>query len=313
LNALETVNSKGILEKNYKVYYFIFLWGIIFSLLVTGGCRKMKSTQTIPSYLKIDSVYLETYYPVEGSESQEITDVWVYVDDQQMGVFQLPALFPVLAKGKHKLEIRPGIKLNGISSTRVPYPFYHPIVYDNFNFVPDSVLNLGNIKTKYYDNTKFVWLEDFEGSFISIQESETSDTTLNQTTPANNPEAFLSSNSSYSGKIVLTQDHPMYWGYTFDAYDLPRDGTPVALELNFKTDTPMVVGVLTSLPGDFKWDDLVYLNKSPEWNKIYINIAPTTSRYSNAYDFKIYFRAIIGSDADTGNIYIDNIKLLYRQ
>ncbi len=313
MNALETVNSKGILEKNYKVYYFIFLWGIIFSLLVTGGCRKMKSTQTIPSYLKIDSVYLETYYPVEGSESQEITDVWVYVDDQQMGVFQLPALFPVLAKGKHKLEIRPGIKLNGISSTRVPYPFYHPIVYDNFNFVPDSVLNLGNIKTKYYDNTKFVWLEDFEGSFISIQESETSDTTLNQTTPANNPEAFLSSNSSYSGKIVLTQDHPMYWGYTFDAYDLPRDGTPVALELNFKTDTPMVVGVLTSLPGDFKWDDLVYLNKSPEWNKIYINIAPTTSRYSNAYDFKIYFRAIIGSDADTGNIYIDNIKLLYRQ
>ncbi len=313
MNALETVNSKGILEKNYKVYYFIFLWGIIFSLLVTGGCRKMKSTQTIPSYLKIDSVYLETYYPVEGSESQEITDVWVYVDDQQMGVFQLPALFPVLAKGKHKLEIRPGIKLNGISSTRVPYPFYHPIVYDNFNFVPDSVLNLGNIKTKYYDNTKFAWLEDFEGSFISIQESETSDTTLNQTTPANNPEAFLSSNSSYSGKIVLTQDHPMYWGYTFDAYDLPRDGTPVALELNFKTDTPMVVGVLTSLPGDFKWDDLVYLNKSPEWNKIYINIAPTTSRYSNAYDFKIYFRAIIGSDADTGNIYIDNIKLLYRQ
>ncbi len=313
MNALETVNSKGILEKNYKVYYFIFLWGIIFSLLVTGGCRKMKSTQTIPSYLKIDSVYLETYYPVEGSESQEITDVWVYVDDQQMGVFQLPALFPVLAKGKHKLEIRPGIKLNGISSTRVPYPFYHPIVYDNFNFVPDSVLNLGNIKTKYYDNTKFAWLEDFEGSFISIQESETSDTTLNQTTPANNPEAFLSSNSSYSGKIVLTQDHPMYWGYTFDAYDLPRDNTPVALELNFKTDTPMVVGVLTSLPGDFKWDDLVYLNKSPEWNKIYINIAPTTSRYSNAYDFKIYFRAIIGSDADTGNIYIDNIKLLYRQ
>ena len=313
MNALETVNSKGILEKNYKVYYFIFLWGIIFSLLVTGGCRKMKSTQTIPSYLKIDSVYLETYYPVEGSESQEITDVWVYVDDQQMGVFQLPALFPVLAKGKHKLEIRPGIKLNGISSTRVPYPFYHPIVYDNFNFVPDSVLNLGNIKTKYYDNTKFAWLEDFEGSFISIQESETSDTTLNQTTPANNPEAFLSSNSSYSGKIVLTQDHPMYWGYTFDAYDLPRDGTPVALELNFKTDTPMVVGVLTSLPGDFKWDDLVYLNKSPEWNKIYINIAPTTLRYSNAYDFKIYFRAIIGSDADTGNIYIDNIKLLYRQ
>lgn len=301
------------MKKDYTVYYFIFLFGLFFSLFLLGGCRKMNSAQTTPSYIKIDSVYLETYYSVEGTASQEITDVWVYVDDQQMGVFQLPALFPILSEGQHRLEIRPGIKLNGISSTRVPYPFYRPIVYENFNFVLDSTINLGSIKTKYYENTKFVWLEDFEGSSISIKESETSDTTINQTTPADSPEAFLSNYSSYSGKIVLTQDNPMFWGYSFDVYDLPRDGTPVALELNFKTDTPMVIGVLTSLPGDFKWDDLVYLNKSSEWNKIYINIAPTASRYTNAYDFKIYFRAIIGVDDEEANIYIDNIKLLYRQ
>ncbi len=313
MDTLESVNSKGILKKDYKVYYYIFLFSLGFSLLMAGGCRKMQSSQTIPAYIKIDSVFLETYYPVEGSASQEISDVWVYVDDQQMGVFQLPALFPILAEGTHRLEIRPGIKLNGISSTRIPYPFYHPIIYENFNFIPDSVIDLGDIKTEYYTNTKFIWLEDFEGSYISIKESETSDTTIEQTTPSNSPEAFLSSNSSYSGKIVLTQNNPMFWGYSFDAYDLPRDGTPVALELNFKTDIPMLVGVLTSLPGDFKWDDLVYLNKSPEWNKIYVNLAPTTSRYTNAYDFKIYFRAIIGSNDDMAKIYIDNIKLLYRQ
>ncbi len=313
MDALESVNSKEILKKDYKVYYFSFLLGLGFILLLASGCRKMESSQAIPSYIKIDSVYLDTYYPVQGSASQEISDVWVYVDDQQMGVFQLPALFPILAEGNHRLEIRPGIKLNGISSTRVPYPFYQPIVFENFNFVPDSVMDLGNIKTEYYENIKFAWLEDFEGSYISIRESETSDTTIEQTIPADSPEAFLSDHSSYSGKIVLTQSNPMFWGYSFNGYDLPRDGTPVALELNFKTDTPMLVGVLTSLPGDFKWDDLVYLNKSSEWNKIYVNLAPTTSRYPNAYDFKIYFRAIIGSDVDISKIYIDNIKLLYRQ
>ena len=301
------------MKENYRVYYLFILFSSIFGLVLAGGCRKMKSTQTVPSYIKIDSVYINTFYPVEGSSSHEISDVWIYVDDQQLGVYQLPALFPVLTEGKHRLEIRPGIKLNGISSTRVPYPFYHPIVYDDFNFVPDSVINLGNIGTEYYENTKFVWLEDFENSFISIKESETSDTSINRTSPANSPEAFLSSNSAYSGKIVLTQANPMFWGYSFDAYDLPRDGTPVALEVNFKTDTPLLAGVLTSLPGDFKWDDLVYMNKSAHWNKIYINIAPTTSRYPNASGFEIYFRAIIGSDADTARIYIDNIKLLYRQ
>ncbi len=273
----------------------------------------MESDQTIPSYLKIDSVFIETYYPVEGTPSHKITDVWIYVDDQQLGVFELPALFPVLAEGKHKLEIRPGIKLNGISSTRVPYPFYKPILIEDFNFIPDSVMNMGVIHTEYYSNSKFIWMEDFEGPSISIKESESSDTTIERTQPVNSPEAFLSENSAYSGIIVLTDDKPMFWGYSYDSYDLPRDGTPVALEVNFKTNNAMVVGVLTTLPGDYKWDDLVYLGHTENWNKIYINLAPTTSRYPSAYNFTIYFRALLEPGVDRAEIYIDNVKLVYRQ
>jgi len=71
----------------------------------------MDGEVTIPTYLKIDSVYVNTYYPSEGSPSAKITDVWIYVDDKNMGVFELPALFPLLFEGKHKLEIRPGINL----------------------------------------------------------------------------------------------------------------------------------------------------------------------------------------------------------
>ena len=281
-------------------------------MLFTTGCTKMEGGHTIPSYLKIDSVFIDTYYPVEGSSSQEITDVWVYVDDQQVGVFELPALFPVLKSGNHRLEIRPGIKLNGISSTRVPYPFYKPVIYDNFNFVPDSVMSLGVIQTEYQENIRFAWMEDFEGSSISIIESSSSDTTIEKTQPVNSPEAFLSENSGYSGKIVLTSEKPVFWGYSFNAFDLPRSVKPVLLEVNFKTNNSMVVGVLSNSPNGYKWDDLVYLNHSEEWNKIYINILPTTSRYPNAYDFKIYFRAAIEPGLDKGVIYIDNIKLIHR-
>ena len=301
------------MKKDYTVYYFVFLLGIGFSLFFATSCNKMEGDQTVPSYLKIDSVFIETYYPVEGSSSHKITDVWVYVDDQQMGVFELPALFPILKSGKHRLEIRPGIKLNGISSTRVPYPFYEPIIYDNFNFIPDSVLNMGAIRTKYYDNIEFTWLEDFEGPSISIIESESSDTTIERTQPVNSPEAFLSDHSSYSGEIVLTSDKPTFWGYSFNAFDLPRDSKPVALEIDFKTNNSLVVGVLSSLPGEYKWDDLVYLNHTDSWNKIYINIGPTTSRYPKAYDFKIYFRAGRESGVTQSEIFIDNIKLIHRK
>ncbi len=99
------------------------------------SCYKFDGDQTIPAYLKIDTVLLKTYYPEQGSNSNAIKDVWVYVNDQQIGAFELPAMFPVLAMGNQKLEIRPGIKVNGISSTRAPYPFYKPIIYEDFLFI----------------------------------------------------------------------------------------------------------------------------------------------------------------------------------
>jgi len=42
-----------------------------------NSCYKFEGDQTVPSYLKIDSINLETYYPEEGSNSSKITDVWV--------------------------------------------------------------------------------------------------------------------------------------------------------------------------------------------------------------------------------------------
>ena len=293
----------------YSKYLVLLLLG---GLLVFSSCRKMDSYQTVPTYLKIDSIYVDTYYPAEGSSSAKITDVWVYVDDQQMGVFELPAKFPLLFAGKHKLEIRPGIKLNGISSTRVSYPFYQPIVFHDFDFYPDSIINLGTLKAEYYQDLKFAWVEDFESSIISIIESDNSDTTIERTMPANNPEAFLSDHSMYSGKIVLTQERPVFMAYTFDEFDLPKDDSPIVLEMNFKTDHILLVGVLVDNPSDYGWEELVYLKETDQWNKIYINIGPVTSRNPNAFGFKVYFTAALNSSETEAKIYLDNIKLIHR-
>ena len=107
-------------------------WHFLLLIAVTN-LKVIKQFQPI---LQIDSVSLDTNYYEQGSNFKAITDAWVYVDDGLIGAFELPATIPVLAEGKHKLEIRPGIKLNGISSTRAPYPFYQPITYNDFNFFP---------------------------------------------------------------------------------------------------------------------------------------------------------------------------------
>ncbi len=157
----KTLNNFGIL----------FILGF-FAISLTG-CYKFKGDQTVPAYLKIDSINVETYFPDEGSNSSKITDVWAYVDDNLVGVFELPALFPVLAKGRHKLQLRAGIMLNGISSTRVPYPFYLPIDYTDFEFFEDSVQTPPDLTTEYYPGLKFAWMEDFENEGLKIDETST--------------------------------------------------------------------------------------------------------------------------------------------
>lgn len=280
--------------------------------ITLSSCSKFEGAQTVPAYLQIDTIFQNTDYNTEGENSHEITDVWIYVDDQQLGVFEIPAMFPVLASGKHKLEIRPGIKLNGISSTRTPYPLLKPIVIENFEFFPDSVQEMNNLTFTYYDNVTFAWIEDFEISSLTIQETSTSDTAIKRTLPAENPEAYLSSTSSFSGQINVTEEKPYYSGWSFFSYVLPKLESPVLLELDFKTDTYVTVGLLVHYPGGYESKPLVILNHSDEWNHIYINFTPTVSQYSNAIDYKVHFEAGLESGSSKSNIYLDNIKLIYR-
>lgn len=297
-----------------RLYYFSFFILLIFSTFLFESCYKFSGQQTIPAYLKIDSVYIETNYSNQGTDSQKITDVWVYLNKDLVGVFELPALLPVLAEGINDLEIRPGIWLNGIQSTRVPYPFYKPIVYSEFNFVPDSIQDLGNLKMTYYDNLEFAWMEDFELTGNTLTETSASDTVIKQTTPANNPEAFISADSKHSGLIALTDAKPIYSAASMNSFDLPKiQNDPVLLELNFKSDNLFYVGLLMNTSSGIRKVPLLIMNHSEDWNKIYINLGPNIAlNATNAVNYKVYFEAGLESGKEEAKIYLDNIKLIYR-
>lgn len=292
--------------------YYLYFAFVVICLFVLSSCYKFEGEQTIPSFVTIDSVSIETNYSEEGTSSQAITDVWVYVDDGLIGAFELPATVPVLAAGDHKLEIRPGIKLNGISSTRVPYPFYQPILYDNFNFVPDSVLTLADLITEYYSNLEFAWLEDFETSGISLVENLGSDTIIQRTTPAGNSEAFSFDNSKYSGVVHLTTERPIWTALSFNQFQNQAQGTLVLLEMNFKTDNYMNIGVLVLENGQYLKIPLLVLNHSEDWTKIYVNLGPNLSLHPGAKIYQIYFESGLETGKTEASIYLDNIKLIYR-
>jgi len=292
-----------------KIVNKLGILGILSLLTLSfNGCYKFEGDQTVPAYLKIDSINLETYYPDQGSNSHKITDVWAYLDDNLIGVFELPALFPVLAKGKHKLQLKAGIKLNGISSTRVPYPFYLPINYEDFEFYEDSVQIPGNMVTTYYPGLTFAWMEDFEQSGLTIDETSISDTVIVRTREG----AFITPNSKYSGVVHLTEDRPVYSAVSYDLYPMPKQGSPTMLELNYKTDNLFNAGLLIQEGNQIIKVPLVIMAHSPEWNKIYINLGPNLSLHPNASGFKVLIEAGLELGKPSATIYLDNIKMIYR-
>lgn len=274
------------------------------------SCNKFEGDQTVPAYISIDTINLNTDYFSQGSNSHNITDAWVYVNDQLIGAFELPATIPILARGKQKLEIRPGIKLNGIGGTRVPYPFYQPYTVQDFNFIEDSIRKINPV-TSYYNTVGYAWLEDFEGTSISLSKTAQSDTSIYKTTPINNPEAFLSEYSSYSGIVNLTPDKNSFKIASFNAFILPGNGSPVMLEVDYKCDRSFGVGMFASISGTIVDIPLIVVNKSETWNKIYINLGPNISAYTSASDFKVYFESSVFDDNEA-SYYFDNIKLIYR-
>ncbi|MDP3445941.1 MAG: hypothetical protein Q8T08_24030 [Ignavibacteria bacterium] len=287
-----------------------FLFTFLSSILLLSACNKFEGEQTVPAYLHVDTILLTTDYFTQGSNTHNFTDMWVYVNDQLIGAFELPATIPVLARGKNKLEIRPGIKLNGISGTRVPNPFYKPYTINDFTFIEDSVLTVYPT-TSYYSTTNFAWTEDFENTSISLAKTSQSDTTINKTSPAHNPEAYLSNYSSYSGVVHLEGDVTNFQIASFLGYTLPGLGAPVVLEVDYKCDRAFGIGMFAKESGTIINIPLIVVNPSDTWKKIYINLGPNITEHNTASEFKVYFESELGTDAQARFLF-DNIKLLYR-
>ena len=306
---------------------------LILSLGFTS-CRKFEGSQTVPSYIHIESIEVDTLtdYFVYGANTHKITDAWVYVDDNLIGTYELPATFPVLKKGPHKVVIRGGIKVDGRSPARDMYPFYMPCVYQDLNLVEDSIVNLSP-SLSYYpigDGVNVAWMEDFENSISLLPDSE-SDTVMFR---CSGSEAWQSVNSFWSGKVELPPDSLDFTISTADEFDFYKgmNGVYCLLEMDYNCNDTFFVGV--KYYKDYSLETLPLVKITPtdkthdkpqRWNKIYINIGPQMNTNSTASYFKIYFTSNLTTttDLEYGHeyhpisepryYYFDNLKLLYRK
>lgn len=281
-----------------KHIIFLFLFGIF----LFQSCKKIDVNEGVPSYISIPSIKVDSIQIGVGSNSNKITDAWVYFDNNLQGVYPLPATFPVLLSGKQNISIKAGIKNNGIAATRGNYPFYD--YFKEEVFLTKGSTTIINPVVSYFDNAVF-YMEDFELSGIKFITTSNSDTILFRTTDS----VFEGLNS---GAAHLASPHLTFEIATEEVH-LPKVGTPIYVELNYKCNTAFQVGIFSNYDqAPVVVQSILTITPKLEWNKIYIDLTSTIINSQNANSHKVFIsmKRDINS-TEMAELYLDNFKIVY--
>jgi len=288
-------------------------WPLLWLLVLVVGCNELNPKADIPSYVHVERVSVATTNSSEGSSSANITEIWLFVDDQFLGAYDIPFTAPILKGGPTNVRMEAGIRDNGISTTPELYPFYDPIARQP-DLQPDQIDSF-SMTFRYRENTAFALLENYETGLTVFQEV-ISGTSANRLVAR--PEAAFE--GQMGGLITLTEEAPaVELASTRRFRDLQAKGIPVYLEMNYRSEAPTQFGILGFTSGSEFPVDARYVagfRPSDEWKKIYFNLSEAVAN-TDGDEYKLILQTSLPTRNDgtytrnSAQVRIDNLKLLH--
>jgi hypothetical protein len=285
-----------------KLYFLLFVLSVGLS-----ACKK----DTTASWLKIDEVTLTTNAVTEGENTHAITHLWVYMDSKSLGLFELPLNIPIQAEGEHDFMFFAGVKKDGFFDSAHPvyqYPFYNSInekitliKKETYSYTPNFT---------YKSGISFVGKEDFEDTGIILQNDPNEDTTqIHIISKTNQPNIVKYGNSC--GHIKISSIDTIAQVFTDIGMTLPKGKT--IMELDYMNSNTFAQGVITNVE---ILDPYLLISAQEEssmkWKKMYIDIGAQINYLTySASALNYYFTVNVDDGVSTGDIYLDNIKILY--
>ncbi len=293
---------KGVSHSNYFFAGCLLAFGMM-------SCEIINPEEDIPAYLYLEEFQLNTDANAEGSDSEKITEGWLSVDGQFLGAYSLPALVPVLATGEREISLQAGIRDNGISRTPEVYPFYQ--IYRTTLSLSANKVDTVSPRTSYSDRTRFAFIDDFDRGPTEFQ-----DIRIGSSENAMRAEETMVFEGQASGRIRLDADNPAVELATVTRYgDLTENSPFVYLEVNYKSDVPVIFGLIgyqATFPGPGTPLFDPGFRERDDWNKIYFNLSPLIAN-SNFDEFQVALQAVLPPDSgvEEAFIWFDNIKLVH--
>ena len=264
-----------------------------------------------PSWIEVNEWQLNSNIELSGLEgelTERITNAKVYVNDDLLGIFEVPFRIPVLKSGSCNVKVYPVVINNGISATKKLYPFLNLYEIDA-ELIQNETLTINPV-TSYKSITNF-WVEDFEDINNSIEnDANTSLATLQLSN-----ENLTAFNGNFCGKVTLNQNDTTWVANTTEQLAIPK-GSECYLEIDYYVTNDLYTGLLYVNPDNTTQNNVnIRLNgQSPEdavWKKIYIELKELVIASPNQAQFLQTFSAFLDEGDSEGLIYIDNIKVLW--
>jgi hypothetical protein len=287
-----------------RLGFFALLLCLIFS------CGKDVPT---PAFLQINKfTVLENPDAVnaQGELTNNFTDAWVYIDGDLIGVFELPAKFPIGQDGTKTITVIAGVRNNGIESTKKRYPFVEN--YETSVSLTPNETTVINPTTRYYSTVSF-WIEDFEDpTSVAINETIYSKTQVHASS-----DPSILKYGAYFGQIDLTTQDSLWDALTSEQLSLPA-GKEVYLEIDYYTTNSILTGINAyNVPAETTTPNPnILINQQSSdniaWKKIYIDLNEIVTYYATATYFKISLTSILPvKDQSSAKVCIDNIKVIH--
>ncbi len=284
----------------------IVKWSMM--LLLFGGmssCTLFEKDEINPTRIELNP-FTFNVQSGQGTADNKITEVWVYANNAFLGAFTPPTNVYYLESGLTTFEFRPGIRNNGIQIDGIPYPLFSAYSID-LEAAPGAVFVV-NPTTSYLPSTQFPFMTDFE---IDNPFTDNRDTVLASNLVRSAVDAY---EGSYSGQIVMSEEADFIEvGHALPISNLPVDGSPIYLEMRYKCEVEMSIGLLgTNLSGDSFSNFFYLVNPTSEWKMLYLELTDFIVA-SDLNSYKILFRSLYPANATKPehNLFIDNVKVVH--
>lgn len=272
---------------------------VVFSFLFLSSCEKYKPAQEA-FFLTAGDIQVKTT-ATQGTGSHKITDLGLYVNGMFQGTYPVGNLMPVVSNGfPVRINLLAGIKNNGISDTRLYWPFYKPVQFDTV--VESGKTIVRNVVFEYLPNTTFTLNETFDAAGINVMNSPIADAPYKIVDQGPETMEGRCALLEVKGSQQIAQIETSGSGYV-----LPHETSDIYAELNYKGNVDFEAGLIGSV-GELR--PALHIKAQPDWNKIYIQLATTINTPPYSPVFKLYFR-VLKKDGTEPKVFLDNIKIVH--